>query len=191
MSKLSIVMLIACTVSIPSAMAIGGIEHGADPQGKVHFSGQVFANSCKIVSGDRDKHVKLNPVLNTLIKKSNPVQLQEFNIQVTDCFIHENAVPKLAWGKGNILTDDGYLKNMSHNGARNVALLLRDSHGKNIDLNNNDLRFEPENNYIKDDKPILTYKFSVGYIMPSKIFAWENATAGPVSAQANYSITYL
>ncbi|RFU91889.1 MULTISPECIES: fimbrial protein [Citrobacter] len=191
MSKLSLVTLIACTVSIPSAMAFGGFGPGLESHGKVTFTGQVFANSCKIVSGDKDKHVKLNPVLNTLIKKTNTVQVQGFSIQVTDCFIHEKAVPKLAWGKGNILTDDGYLKNTSLNGAINVALLLSDSKGNKINLHDNDLRFEPEKNYIKGDISILTYKFNVGYIMPSKTFILDRATAGSVSAQANYSITYL
>ncbi|BEJ31451.1 hypothetical protein OIPHN330_00710 [Citrobacter freundii] len=52
--------------------------------------------------------------------------------------------------------------------------------------------FEPDNyqSIGHNDSP-LTYTFSVGYIKPRDSNLWDRVTTGPVTAQANYSITYL
>ncbi|WP_264859393.1 fimbrial protein [Citrobacter freundii] len=191
MSKLSIVTLIACAISMPSAMAASENAHYLNPQGKVNFSGHVYSGSCKIATGDENKQVKLNPVLNTLVNKLSATQLQPFSIQVNDCYIHEKLVPKLVWNDNTLLTAQGYLKNTANNGAENVALILKDSKGRSIDLHNENAQFEPEKDYLKGDKPTLTYKFSVGYIIPFESPVLARVKPGPVSAQANYSITYL
>lgn len=191
MSKLSIVTLIACTISTPFVMA--GVENGhyKNPQGKVQFNGHVYSGSCKISNGDENKQVKLSPVLNTQLSKLSATQSQSFSIQVNDCYIHEKLVPKLAWNHNGSLTEQGYLINMASHGAENVALVLKDNEGANINLHHENNRFEPEKDYLKGDKPTLTYKFSVGYIIPAETQIWERVKPGPVSAQANYSITYL
>lgn len=191
MNKLSIVTLIACAVSIPSAMAFGGGHPHGDPKGKVNFSGHVYSASCKIATGDQNKHVKLNPVLRNKVNEYRAEQLQTFTIQVKDCYTHEKLIPKLSWINNGQLTNQGFLKNMEANGAKNVALVLKDSNGKDIDLKDNSKRFEPEKYQVTGHKPTLTYKFSVGYIKPRESHLWDVVTAGPVSAQANYSITYL
>lgn len=56
-----------------------------------------------------------------------------------------------------------------------------------------DHRFEPEKDDLRhgNDSPTLTYKFSVGYIIPRENSGSSYVQPGPVSAQANYSITYL
>ncbi|MEG2399857.1 MAG: fimbrial protein [Citrobacter sp.] len=187
MSKLSIVTLIACAVSIPSAMAIGNIGYHPNNNGTVNFSGHVYSNSCTISNGDDKKQVNLSPVLNTRVDDKVGAQFQQFNIQVKNCYVHEKLVPKLVWGKTNSLPGSGYLENKDKNGAKNVALVIRDRNDRHINLNNG-YGFEPEKNNILHNNPTLTYKFSVGYI---KKFSFHDVTSGPVTSQANYSITYL
>lgn len=193
MSKLSIVMLIACAVSIPSAIAFGGGgsgggNHNSDSKGTVNFFGSVFANSCKIEHGDKDKDVHLETVLNTKIKSDSPEQLKEFHITVRDCETHGNYVPKLAWGMNANLTSKGYLANTAHNGAENVALVLQDRNGANIDLNKSGNRFEPDSSPKGGSHDAISYSFKVGYIKDDD--SRSTVTAGVVKAQADYSITY-
>ena len=192
MSKLSIITLISCAIVIPSAMADFGHGPNPGPKGKVNFTGHVYANSCIIETGDQDKQVKLNPVLNTLVNKSHATQLQSFSIRVKNCYINENATPKLSWNGNSHLTKEGYLKNMTSSGDKNVALVITDNKQKSIDLNKNSNRFDPEKGYLRHENgsQILTYKFNVGYII-SKDNNSSYVKPGPVSAQANYSITYL
>jgi type 1 fimbria pilin len=193
MSKLSIISLISCAIVIPSAMADFGHAPNRDQKGVVNFSGHVYSNSCIIEAGDKDKQVKLNPVLNTLVSKLHATQLQQFSIKVKGCYINEKIVPKLAWNVNSPLTRDGYLKNTTRGGAQNVALVLKDNREKTINLRNKNDRFEPEKDYLLhgNDSPTLTYKFSVGYIIPFENSGSSYVQPGPVSAQANYSITYL
>lgn len=193
MSKLSIITLISCAIVIPSAMADFGHGSNPDTKGKVNFTGHVYANSCKIEAGDKDQKVNLNPVLNTLVKKSHATQLQPFSIRVKNCYINGNATPKLSWNGNSNLTKNGYLKNMTSSGDKNVALVITDNKQNIIDLNKNSNRFGPEEGYLRHENGsrILTYKFNVGYIIAEGNNNSSYVKPGPVSAQANYSITYL
>ena len=192
MNKLLSVMLITYAVSIPSAMAIGLGSNNHDPQGKVNFTGHVYSSSCKITNDDDNKDVRLNPVLNNNVKHIISVQEQNFTIKVKDCYTHAKLIPKLAWVNNINLTSEGYLKNTDTAGAKNVALVLIDKNGRKINLNEKANRFEPDNyqSIGHNDSP-LTYTFSVGYIKPRDSNLWDRVTTGPVTAQANYSITYL
>jgi major type 1 subunit fimbrin (pilin) len=192
MNKLFTAILITYAVSIPSAMAIGLGSNTHDPQGKINFTGHVYSSSCKIVNDDSNKNVKLKPVLSHKVNKFSSEQDQIFHIKVKDCYIHEKLIPKLAWVNNGNLTNEGYLQNNDANGAKNVALVLKDKNGRTIDLNDKSNRFEPENyqSIGHNDSP-LTYTFSVGYIKPRNTHFWDQVTTGPVTAQANYSITYL
>ncbi len=81
---------------------------------------------------------------------------------------------------------------MTSSGDKNVALVITDNKQNSIDLNKNSNRFGPEKGYLRHENgsQILTYKFNVGYII-SKDNNSSYVKPGPVSAQANYSITYL
>lgn len=183
MNKLFSAILITYAVSIPSAMAIGLGGHTHDPQGKVNFTGHVYSSSCKIINGDNNKNVKLKPVLSHKVNRFSSEQDQIFNIKVKDCYTHEKLIPKLAWINNGNLTNEGYLQNNDVNGAKNVALVLKDKNGRTIDLNEKSNRFEPENyqSIGHHDSP-LTYTFSVGYIKPRNTPILGQVTTGPVTA---------
>ena len=187
MNKLSIVTLITCTVSMSLAMAIGSSWNSNHNNGTINFSGYVYSNSCQIFTEDQDQTVRLNPVQVTGINKNDYVQKKELTIRVKNCnIIFGNFAPKLAWGKVNNVSKEGYLTNTSITGPKNVALLLKDSDGTRINLNNEENRFDPER-YVKGDDPKFTYKFSVGYILTDDKFV----TPGPVTALIKYSINYF
>ncbi|QBX82027.1 fimbrial protein [Citrobacter tructae] len=187
MSKLSIVTLIACAVSIPSAMAQKWFN--GDPKGNIVFNGTVLANSCKIENSGY-KNVTLNPVINTRVNSQSPEQIKEFTIKVTDCHIDEYSIPKLSWGKNYFVTTDGYLKNNIIFGGSNAALALQDKNGTNIDLSKDNNKFDPERTHHSEGKQFLEYKFRVGYIRSSDTPSFMRITPGSVQMQANYRITY-
>ncbi|AWS95339.1 type 1 fimbrial protein [Citrobacter sp. CRE-46] len=180
MSKLSLVALIACAVSIPSAMAFG------DPHGYVNFKGSVLPNSCKI-ENQGYKEVQLSPVINTLVNKDAPVQVKKFSIKVKDCYMDENLIPRLSWGKNSHITNDGYLKNTLMIGS-NAALRLETTEGKVIDLSHGENKFDPDSKFLSKDKTSLDYTFQVGYIKSKETNL--PIIPGGVKAQAHYSITY-
>lgn len=185
MSKLSLVALIACAVSIPSAMAFdlpgGG---GNNPTATVHFNGYVFTNSCRV----ENQNVKLSNVLNKKINKNTPQQLQDFSITVTDCDTNGNQAPVLSWlPRSAIITSEGYLQNKTPiTGPGNVALALQSNKGEPILLNQTQRTFNPDISTV--DTNALTYSFKVGYIKTG----YENfhVRPGPVTASVSYSISY-
>mgnify|MGYP001637333134 CR=1 FL=1 len=187
MNKLSIVTLITCTVSMSSAMAIGSSGNSNHNNGTINFIGYVYSNSCQIVTEDRNKFVRLEAVKNTDINKSDYEQETNFTISVSGCNIIQDMItPKLSWDKVNNPSREGYLTNTNKTGPKNVALLLKDSGGKRINLNNEENRFAPER-YVKGDDPKFIYKFSVGYILTDD----KPVTPGPVTALIKYSINYF
>jgi len=182
MSKLSLVALIACAVSIPSAMAKPLVSN----TGTVHFKGEVFKNSCKVENNGKVE-VTLSPILNTKINKDTAEQRQGFKIKVTECHIDDTWVPKLSWDKNLISTSEGYLKNTIHGGS-NAALVLQDNTGKRIDLRNPTDRYTPLSSGNNRGSQSLEYAFQVGYIKSKDTVL--PITAGAIKAQATFSITY-
>ncbi|MEG2432002.1 MAG: fimbrial protein [Acinetobacter sp.] len=187
MSKLSLVALIACAVSIPSAMA----KHvGPQNTGTVYFEGKVFHNSCK-VENKGNINVTLNPILNTKINDGEAEQIQKFSIMVKDCYIDENWTPQLSWVNNSALTtSEGYLKNTLFLTGSNAALVLKDNGGKNINLRTTTQKYPPLKLSKSRDNQTLEYAFQVGYIKSKDIFLSGPIRSGVIQTQATFSITY-
>lgn len=187
MSKLSLVALIACAVSIPSAMAS---PWGSPNTGTVHFKGEVFKNSCKVENKGKAE-VTLSPILNTKINTATAEQRQGFKIKVTECHIDENWVPKLSWERNSKLTStsEGYLRNIISGGS-NAALVLQDDKGTPINLRNPTDRYLPLSSSNNRGSQVLEYAFQVGYIRSTDTPSFMPITAGAIKAQATFSITY-
>ena len=186
MSKLSLVALIACAVSIPSAMAKPFVPHNS---GTVYFEGKVFHNSCR-VENNGDINVTLSPILNTKINKDKAEQVQKFRIKVTECYIDKVWVPKLSWDNSTwTTTSDGYLKNTIIGGS-NASLVLQDNEGVQINLRSKNEKQFPLSLNNNREGQILEYAFQVGYIKSKDIFLPGPIRAGAVKAQATFSITY-
>lgn len=188
MNKVSIVSLVACALAAPSVMASHFDNVGI---GKIFFNGIVSANSCRIESGDENKKVTLDSVVNNNVKKDAAVNIKRFNIKIDDCYISHGVRPVLQLAKMGVISTDGYMLNNLKGGASNAALMLMNAEGSKIDLNGPLLQIKPDRgDRSKDDDNEFTYSFKVGYIKPSEL--GENyVTPGKIQTQLSYTIKYI
>lgn len=188
MNKVSILALLTCITVTPVAIAEQSNGIGSPRIGVINFSGSIYENSCQIINDNGgNKTVSLPVAKNTALNEIVPHSSKAFSINVRGCGIIGNLKPKIVWLNGrDVTTNTGYLENKSHPGANNVALAIMDKEKKIIDLNDHKLRF-PADEYYRGNERSLIYTFHVGYIKTNDSIV----TAGPVTAQATYGVTYL
>jgi type 1 fimbria pilin len=188
MNKVSIIALLTCSMTIPTALAEINILTPSN-SGKVNFSGFILTNSCRVEINDKDKHVRLPPQKTSVLSDTIAQSITPFTISVKDCPSYGHWGPKLVWEPDfSLLTRNGYLKNRSYNGAENVALVIL--HGKEK-VNLKDRKRFSSDRRNSDFHDGQKYHFEVGYIIAHDSNDKRGVTSGPVTAQASYRITYL
>ncbi|MFZ3390690.1 fimbrial protein [Buttiauxella gaviniae] len=182
MNKVSIIALLTCVSFSPVAMA----DYEAEKNwfGTVKFNGFVSGSSCDITNGN--KTVQLPSVPTSSVIEKYAYGIVPFTINITGCNT-KILNPKLRWGPNILMntTKDGYLKNHSKDGAKNVGLAILNNESQIINLHS----LESYNPDESSPEGTLSYTFQVGYIKTGKTKN-DEVTPGPVLAQANYHLVY-
>lgn len=170
---------------IPFALVLAfGLASGsafAASSGTITINGQVMDQTCTIVSA-ADQTVTLAPVATAdLAVSGKEAAKQSFTIKLENC------------AAGNVfaffsadtaaLIDPATNTLVNQGAATNVNVALYEENGQRIELGNAAYVYADTKTVATGDDP-ATLMYSAGY------YATGQATAGPVTAVANYTISY-
>ena len=170
---------------IPFALVLAfGLASGsafAASSGKITINGQVMDQTCTI-AGAADQTVTLATVATAdLDALGKEAAKQSFTINLTDCAAGD--VFAFFSADTAALIDPATNTLVNQGAATNVNVALYEENGQRIELGNAAYVYADTKTVATDDDP-ATLMYSAGY------YATGQATAGPVTAVANYTISY-
>ena len=173
---------------IPFALVLAfGLASGsafAASSGTITINGQVMEQTCTIAAGTADQTVTLATVAKAdLAASGNVAAKQSFTIQLEDCAAG-NVFAFFSADTASLIdpATNTLVNQATTDAATNVNVALYEEKGQQIELGNAAYVYTDKKTVADNDPATLMY--SAGY------YATGQATAGSVTAVANYTISY-